>query len=77
MWTLNSGWLDKDYNMRSLALLMYGTYNAFNSIRHGGVSDANQAAHCIIQHIKQGCGGHPECTKHFDSCWDKPMNYIC
>ena len=77
LWTLNSYWLDIDDNFRGLALLVYGAYMAFNTIRHNGISDSNQAYQCIMQHCKLGCGGHPACIKFVDSCWSRPMNHIC
>jgi len=77
LWVLNSSWLDIDYNMRSLALLVYGTYMAFNRIRHGFVSDSHQAFLCITQFCKLGAGGHNGCISHLDGCWMRPMNYVC
>ena len=77
VWMLNSYWLDIDYNMRGAALLIYGTYMAFNTIRHKGIADANQAYKCITQFCKLGAGGDDACISHLDGCWHRPMNYVC
>ena len=77
MWALNSVWLDEPYNLRSLALLIYGTYNAFNTFRYNPAHNQHDALHCIQQHCKQGTAGHPESIKHHDSCWRKEVAFIC
>ena len=76
IWALNSSWLDNEKNLRSLALLVYGSFMAFNSIRHNGISDASQAFHCIVQHCKQGAMGHAPSMKHIDTCWQSPVSHI-
>ena len=76
IWALNSSWLDSPENLRGLALLVYGTYMAFNTIRHNKVSDSHQAFHCIVQHCKQGAMGHAPSMKYIDACWRSPMSYI-
>ena len=76
LWLLNSYWLDGDEALRGLAILIYGTYNAFNSIRHGFIPNEQQAYHCIIQHCKQGSFGHGKCMKFLDSCWKSPITHV-
>jgi hypothetical protein len=77
LWMLNSYWLDIDDNFRGFALLVYGAYMAFNSIRHNSISDSEQLFRCIVQFCKLGAGGHQKCIKYIDSCWMRPMNYSC
>jgi len=77
LWALNSSWLDVPGNLMGLALLVYGTYMAFNSIRHQGILDGQQAFHCIVQHCKQGAMGHAASMKHIDACWHVPISHIC
>ena len=77
LWTLNSYWLDVDDNLRGLALLIYGTYNAFNTIRHHGISNSDQAFHYIHQHCKLGCGGDTKCIRYIDSRWNAPVIHVC
>jgi hypothetical protein len=77
LWTLNSSWLDIPGNLRGLALLVYGTYMAFNSIRYNKISDSQQAFHCIVQHCKQGAMGHAASMTHIDACWLSPISHIC
>ena len=78
MWLLNSYWLDVDDNFRRAALLVYGLYRAFNTIRNNnGISSAKQAVHCIIQLCRQGALGHNECMKVIDTCWQKPISHVC
>ena len=76
IWTLNSTWLDDLDNLRGLGLLVYGTYMAFNSIRHKGITDSQQAFHCISQHCKQGALGHAASMRFLDSRWRSPISYI-
>ena len=76
LWALNSAWLDTPANMRGLALLVYGVYMAFNSIRYNKISDSAQAFHCIVQHCKQGAMGHAPSMAHMEACWRSPMSYI-
>jgi hypothetical protein len=77
LWSLNSSWLDSPHHFRSLAILVYGTYMAFNTSRYNKMPDSQQAFHCIVQHCKQGALGHADCMSHLDSCWKRPMNHIC
>ena len=77
LWCLNSSWLDSDHNLMGISILIYGVYNAFNSIRCSSISDSQQAYLCIVQHCKQGAFGHGACTAFLDSCWRRPISYIC
>ena len=43
LWTLCNHWVAHDGNMRSLALLIYGSYMAHNTIRHNGIGEDTQA----------------------------------
>ena len=69
LWALNSNLLDIPRYIRSISLLIYGTYMAFNTLRYNKITDTQQAAHCIVQHCTQEAFGHGECMKHLDSCW--------
>ena len=77
IWALNSAWLDTPHMIRSLSLLIYGVYMAFNTLRYSRVTDTQQAFQCIAQHCKQGAFGHQECMNHLDSCWHRPVSHIC
>jgi hypothetical protein len=77
LWSLNSNYVDTEHNMLSVTLLIYGTYNAFNTLRHNPVGDSVQAFHCIVQHCKQGAFGHKICMSHLDSRWKQAMSHIC
>ena len=77
IWALNSAWLDDLHNLRSLALLIYGAYNAFNTFRYTAVHNDHDAYHGIQQHCKQGTAGHQESIKHLDSCWMEELSYVC
>jgi hypothetical protein len=77
LWMMSSPWLDLECNLRGLALLIYGAYMGFNSIRHSSISNEGQAFHCIVQHIKQGAAGHAKSIAHLDSCWQKPISFLC
>ena len=76
LWALNSAWLDDAHNMRSLALLVYGSYNAFNTFRYTPVANDHDAYHGIQQHCKQGTAGHPASIKHIDSMWTREMAFL-
>ena len=77
IWSLRSDFLDNTQNMLSLSLLIYGVYNAFNTLRHNPVVDDRQAFHCIVQHCRQGAFGHGGCMSHLDSRWQQAMKYTC
>jgi hypothetical protein len=76
LWSLSSKGLDNDSHLISIAILQYGVYNAFNTLRNSPVNDSQQAYHCILQHCRQGVFGHPKCMKHFDSRWTESIQYI-
>ena len=76
LWALNSNFLEIPENMLSVAMLQYGVYNAFNTLRYSPVSSSQQAFHCIVQHCKQGAFGHIKCMSHLDSRWKQPMKYM-
>ena len=76
LWSLRSDYVDKEHNMLSVGLLVYGVYNAFNTLRHNPVGDDRQAFHCIVQHCRQGAFGHQRCMEHLDSSWKQSMSYI-
>jgi len=77
IWTLNSAWLDNDRLLVSIAILIYGVYNAFNTIRHNGSCDSDEAYDIIRQHCIQATLGHPACMNILDSAWSRPMSYLC
>jgi len=77
VWLMSSEWLRNEDVLRRIGILIYGVYNAFNTIRCSQISDAKQAGLCIIQHCKQGALGHPPSLKMLDSCWHSPMKYLC
>ena len=76
IWSLNSAWLNDDDRLRSIGILVYGTYNAFNTLRHKPIDDPNQAYHCILQHCKQGAFGHDLCMRHLDTRWRQPLSIL-
>jgi len=76
IWLLNSYYIDCGDNILNVGLLVYGAYNAFNTLRHSPVTDANQAYHCIVQHCKEGALGHPKCMTHLDSRWRQEVAHI-
>ena len=77
IWMLNSSWHDVDSNLRGSGLLAYGCYVAFNTIRRNGITNGEQAFHCIAQHCKQGAMGHNACMKYLDEAWQRPLNHVC
>jgi hypothetical protein len=77
IWMLNSSWLDMSEVRIGISILIYGVYNAHNSIRHSDVSDSMQAYHCIVQHCKQGAFGHSELMAYLDSAWRRPVRHFC
>ena len=77
IWTLNHPWLDADQNLRAYGLMVYGTFNAFNTSRHAKLSDGEQAKMCIIQHCKQGALGHQPSMAFLDQRWKAPVSHIC
>jgi hypothetical protein len=76
LWALNSKFVDNPENMLSVAMLQYGVYNAFNTLRYSPVGSSQQAFHCIVQHCKQGAFGHIPCMTHLDSRWKQTMKYM-
>lgn len=76
IWALSSGCFHDIDKLRTIALLIYGAFNAFNSIRYKGISCEEQAYQAIVQHIKQGTSGHAECTRHLDSRWLVQTSHI-
>ena len=77
IWVLSSSWLDTEEVLVAVSLLIYGCFMAFNSIRHGSVSSAEQAYQCIVQHCRQGAMGSNTCTNYLDRCWQRPMKHVC
>ena len=77
IWALNSAWSDDSHNLRSVGLLIFGAYNAFDTCRYTAANNDHDAYHCIQQHCRQGTAGHPESTKHLDSCWKSEVVYVC
>ena len=75
IWTLNSYWVEREDIMCRLAILVYGTYTAFNSIKHKGISDSQQAHECIVQSCRQGVVGSDKCTQLWDNSWSLPILY--
>jgi hypothetical protein len=76
LWALNSHFVDIPDNLLSVAMLQYGVYNAFNTLRYAPVGSSQQGFHCIVQHCKQGAFGHTQCMSHLDSRWKQPMTYL-
>lgn len=76
LWALASPYVDIQDNLISVAVLQYGVYNAFNTLKHAPVKDRQQAFYCILQHCRQGVFGHAKCMQHFDSRWNHSMSYI-
>ena len=77
VWTLNSHWVECNDIMRRVAILVYGTYTAFNSIKHKGITDSQQAQECIVQSCRQGVTGSAKCTRMWDNAWSLPISYFC
>jgi len=77
IWLLSSSWLDIPDTRMGISLLIYGVYNAFNTLRHGGGSSQHQVHHLIVQHCKQGAFGHPKAMKYLDSRWRQNTTHIC
>ena len=77
VWLLNTAWVENHSVGACVALLVYGTYSAYNSIRHKGISNTAQARDCIQQHIKQGVLGHHASTKVLNNCWNRPLCSLC
>ena len=76
LWALSSKALDNQDHLHSIGLLIYGVYNAFNSIRNGHITNAQQAFYAIVQHCKQGAMGHPRSMTHIDSRWHTAQSVI-
>ena len=77
LWTLNHPWLDSNRdNLRAVGLLIYGTFNAFNTSRQARLSDSNQCRLCIIQYCKQGSSGHHPSMSFLDKRWQYPVAHI-
>ena len=76
IWTLNSRWVECRDIMCRVAILVYGTYRAFNSIKHKGISDSQQAQECIVQSCRPGVAGSDKCTRLWDTSWSRPISYM-
>ena len=77
IWALNTHWVDRQEVMTCVALLIYGAFNAFNSIAHHGISSKAQAHKCIIQHCKQGATSHAASSQVLANCWQRPLHGLC
>ena len=77
VWTMNTYWADNPEVMTCIGLLVYGVFNAFNSISHHGISNSNQAYNCIVQHCKQGVLAHQASTRVLATCWQRPIRGLC
>lgn len=77
VWALNSGWLDSSERLMGVGILIYGVYNAFNTLRYSPVTDSQQGFHCIVQHCKQGALGHAASMSFLDSRWAQPITILC
>ncbi len=77
VWMLNSNWLDISEVSIGISILLYGAYNAYNSIRNADVSDSTQAYHCIVHHCKQSAFGHGKLMAYLDSSWRRPIRHLC
>ena len=77
VWLLNTSFIDCDDNDISVGLLIYGVYNAFNTLRYNPVSSEAQAFHCIVQMCKEGAIGDPKCMAHLDNRWQHQITHIC
>ena len=77
VWMLNTGWVESKVVGTCVALLVYGVYNAFNTIKKKGITNSMQAKDCIKQHCKNGVMGHPSSTQILNSCWQRPIKCLC
>lgn len=77
VWMLNNHWIDNPEVMTCVAILIYGTFNAFNSIQHNGISCSQQAYVCIVQHCRQGVMSHPASTRVLENCWQRRLLALC
>jgi hypothetical protein len=77
VWCLNTSLLDKPHILTCVAILIYGAFNAYNSIRHNTISSSSQAYNCIVQHCLQGVSGHGASAKVLGSCGRSPLLALC
>ena len=77
VWALNNYWIDRPEILTCIALLIYGVFNAYNSISHHGISCSAQAYNCITQHCKQGVLAHPASARILAFCWQRPLDALC
>ena len=76
LWLLNEIVLEDPRVMRSVALLMYGTYMTTNYCRHNGRYSRGAAIDSIKQHCMQGARGNADLESHLDGCWLIPTTSI-
>ena len=48
VWTLNCYWVEARNHLASVAILIYGAYNASNKIRHQGISSKAGGQECLL-----------------------------
>jgi len=77
VWSMNTYWVESSDVMIRVALLIYGSYKAFNVIKHKSISNAQQATECIKQACKYGAVGNDICMDIVDSSWSKPISHLC
>ena len=77
IWLLNSSWLNSPDIRMGISLLVYGVYNAFNTLRYQPSTDAQQVHHMIVQYCKQGAFGHSKAMASLDSRWRNNIISLC
>ena len=76
LWLLNEKAIDNPMIMRSVALLIYGTYMTANHCRHTGRFSREVAEDAIKQYCIQGARGNSDLEAHLDGCWHIPVTHF-
>ncbi len=70
-WMLAEGMQDLDEYLTSTALIIYGTYRAFNLYNTSGRTHPDKAYASICQYVNRAVEGHSKASIVLNSVWSK------